>query len=337
METLLAADIGGTKSDLAIYELHKDGVHCRGQKRYVNSSSHGIDEITADFLSEQGVSPLAACFAVAGIVEGRKARLTNLPWQLDCHLLESTFGFTRCHLINDMTAVSSALSVLQPEDLMMIQKGEPSAGSIKAVVAPGTGLGEGYLVECNNHLLPMGCEGGHADFAPLDDEQHLLIKWLGKRKKPVSYEMVIAGPGLMNLYDFYRECYGSPEIDWVKEGMAQVVDRTPIIVKAALDDSPCPLCYRVVELFLSILGGEAGNLALKLFATGGMFLGGGILPRLVEVFNFDGFLANFHNKGQMTSFMEKIPVSLILHPNAALLGAQNYGCRALMDQRSDGR
>jgi glucokinase len=327
MKTLLVADIGGTKCELAIYELLDREDRLLFQKRYENAAYSGFEEITGAFLSECGAAPTLACIAVAGIVKGETVRLTNLPWTVDCRTLKERFGLDQVDLINDLTAVASSLSALREQDLLVVQQGAATGGPVRGIVAPGTGLGQGFAVETGNGLFVSGSEGGHTDFGPVGKDQLELLQWMSGRHATVSYETVISGPGLMRLYDFFREEKGFRESDWVREAMTGIVDRTPVIVAAAVKTESCPLCVKVIELFLSILGREAANLALKLYATGGLYLGGGILPRVRDAFGFSLFLESFRDKGPMSDLMKDIPVYLILRTDAALLGAKEFVCR----------
>jgi glucokinase len=291
MTILLAADIGGTKTDLAIFD-HRPGAPLRplAQKRYSNALFTGVAEIITIFLDEYPNRPRRACIAVAGVVGGERVRLTNLPWEIDRRSLEEQFDFDQVLLINDLTAVAAALPLLGPDDLAKLQEGTVCGGETRGIIAPGTGLGEGLLVEVEGRLFARGSEGGHCDFAPVDGEQLALLSWMRKKTSPVSYEMLIAGPGLARLYDFFREFHGLPETAEIALAMAGAKDRTPIIVDGAVGSDGCPVCRRAMDLFLSILGSEAGNLALKLYARGGIYLGGGILPRLFGKVSFAGFL-----------------------------------------------
>jgi glucokinase len=330
MVTLLVADIGGTKSELAIYSGVGSGAVLL-QKRYTNADFTRFEEIAELFLAEIDHVPRVACIAVAGVVSGETAMLTNLPWRVDCRLLEQRFGIQRVLLINDLTAVCSSLPELCADDLFELQAGAGAGGQIRGVIAPGTGLGEGMLVEVGGKLLARGSEGGHTDFGPVDEEQLALLAWMHEKEKPVSYEMLIAGPGLANLYDFCRTYYKIPETPSIVDKMAHAQDRIPFIVGGAIAAQSCPLCRRAIELFLSILGSEAGNLALKLYAKGGIYLGGGILPRLMGKVSFDGFLKSFRDKGLMSGFMKNIPVHLILRKDAALLGAVRFAREELRE------
>lgn len=337
MITLFAADIGGTKSELAIFPLAGSAGKAILQKRYSNADFSGIEEILELFLAEADMLPQFGCLAVAGVVSDDKAQLTNLPWRVDCRLLEKRFGFQRVILINDLTAVCSSLSMLEKADLLEIQTAG-DFGEVRGVLAPGTGLGEGLLVEFGGKVYVRGSEGGHADFAPVDEEQLALLGWMQKKIQPVSYESLIAGPGLANIYDFCKEYHSIKESPWIVEAMHRAKDRIPVIVGGVtgkFGKKPCPLCIHVIDLFLSILGSEAGNLALKLYAKGGIYLGGGILPRLVKHVSFDGFLKSFHAKGQMSGLMKDIPVYLILRKDAALIGTVSFARQELNEWNFD--
>ena len=295
------------RAELAIFSPAQSKLSWLVKKRYANADFCGIEDIVEGFLAELDQLPQCACFAVAGPVSGDKAILTNLPWEVDCRLLENRFGFHRVVLINDLTAVCGSLALLDSTDLYEIQKGNGSKGEVRGVLAPGTGLGEGLLVEIAGQSFVRGSEGGHTDFGPVDAEQLGLLAWMQKKSKPVSYEMLIAGPGLANLYDFCRNYHQIQESAWIVEALSKAMDRIPVIVAGAtgtIGDTSCPLCRRVIDLFLSILGSEAGNLALKLYARGGIYLGGGILPRLMGQFKFDGFLESFSRQGADDSFYE---------------------------------
>lgn len=334
-QTLLVADIGGTKSDVALFNAGDVRIP-QYQQRFVNAQYSGVEEILTQFMATAGDSPSVACFAVAGIVRDNRVRMTNLPWEVGCAKLKERFGFTSVFLINDLTAVASCIKYLDtanPSEVHTILKGSVDGGAVAGVVAPGTGLGEGYVVQFGGSTFVTGSEGGHTDFAPVDEEQAALLVWIQKVQKPVSYESLIAGPGLARLYDFCKEYHGIKESKDVARDMAGKADRTPAIVRGAIAEQPCPLCRKVVELFLRILGSEAGNLALKLYARGGIYLGGGILPRLVNHVSFDGFRENFLNKSAMSQMMTEIPVRLLLNKNAPLVGAAGYLTELLTEEK----
>ena len=325
MGTLLAADIGGTKSELAIFESPSRDFKPLIRKRYLNQEFTDLFQIITSFLKDVDTVPLYAAIGVAGIVSGRKARLTNIDWRVDCGDLEYRFGFEKAVLVNDLTALCSGINLLSPSDLIELQQGVPGENEVKGVIAPGTGLGQGFLVETGGDVFSWGSEGGHVDFGPVDEEQIALLAWMQQKKRPVSYEMLIAGPGITELYFFCRDYHSISESSEIIERMKGHKDRTPVIVNGAIEKSPCPLCRKTIDLFLSILGSEAGNLALKLYARGGIYVGGGIVPRLSGKVSFAGFMKSFLDKGRMAEIMETIPVNLVVGGDAALLGAVRIG------------
>ena len=295
------------------------------RNRYACGDYGRLEDIIAAFLQETGSAPTYASIGVAGVVSGGVGTVTNLPWIISEQGLAREFNLKGVHLINDMTAVCASLGLLSGDDLLEIQSGEPQPGQLIGVVAPGTGMGEGVLVKNDSFFFPRGSEGGHTDFGPVGEEQAELLRWMLTRKKRVSYESLIAGPGIPNLYDFYHQHLGIPERPEVIAQMAQAADRTPVIFENAFGDNGSPLCRKVIDLFLNILGAEAGNLALKLYARGGLYIGGGIVPRIADKVDFTGLLTHFHAKGKMEQLMKTIPVRLILRGDAALLGAAGYG------------
>ena len=324
--TLFVADIGGTKSDLALFRTSDLRTPIYTQ-RFINTQYSGVEEIVTQFMATVGSTPAVACFAVAGVVRANTAQMTNLPWKLSGEQLKARFGFTTALIINDLTAVASCLRYLDKEntsEVFLILKGVPEDGAVSGVIAPGTGLGQGFVVDFSGKTFVTGSEGGHTDFAPVDDEQMALLSWMLNVQKPVSYESIIAGPGIARLYDFCKVYHEMGESQDVIDEMAGQVDRTPAIIQGVTRENQCPLCLKVTQLFLRILGSEAGNLALKVYAKGGIYVGGGILPRLVGHISFDGFRENFLNKGLMSELMATIPVMVLLNKDAALTGAAGY-------------
>ena len=323
--SLLVADVGGTKCELALFA--DCGVDYEPQDRrlYASRDYTCLEEVISAFLADTGVAPVFAALGVAGVVKDDQARITNLPWLIRAESLKARFGFGELVLVNDLTAICAAIPLLREEDLVVLQAGGRQAGQPIGVIAPGTGLGEGLLLQSETVFWPQGSEGGHTDFAPVSDEQIELLRYMGRTAGPVSYEMLIAGPAIPSLYAFYRDKGLIAEQPEIQRQLARAIDPTPIIVAAALADQPCPLCRQAMELFLAILGSEAGNLALKVYARGGLYIGGGIVPRLHGKMSFAGFLENFNRKAKMAELMASIPVQLIVKKDVALLGAARCG------------
>ncbi|KAF0187752.1 MAG: hypothetical protein FD168_2360 [Desulfobulbaceae bacterium] len=328
MTLLLAADIGGTKSVLAIFNLADDlRAAPLFQAVYANRDFSGLDALGTFFLQQAGIKPEYACLAVAGVVRHGRARMTNLPWEIGEEEIARCFGLKRVWLINDLTAVCASLPFLEPDDYLELQAGAPEVDGVRAVIAPGTGLGEGFLVRAGDHVRAQGSEGGHCDFAPIDAIQAELLAWMLSRYpgEPVSYETFCSGMGIPLLYAFFKAS-GMAESEPIRKALEDSVDQTPVIACGAMEPgNSCPLCARALETFLAILGAEAGNLALKLYSTGGLYIGGGIMPRLAGRLSFAPLLAAFNRKEKMEALMQSIPVRLITREDAALLGAAGHG------------
>jgi glucokinase len=333
MALLLAADIGGTKTDLALFGDDLSLSAPRHQRRYRNADFPSFDHLLNEYLESCGTEPRFACLALAGVVAGERVRMTNLSWMVDGPALAARFHFEQLCLINDLTALAAAIPSLRAGDIGEVQGGYSYPGEMCALIAPGTGLGEGMLLRDGSTLFARGSEGGHGDFAPTDEEQSALLEFARKEIRPVSYESLIAGPGLSRLYRFCMQYHHIRGDEDVAAAMAGMSDPIPLLLEAALRDKFCPLCRKVVELFLAILGSEAGNLALKLYARGGVYLGGGLLPRIFGKVSFAGFLEAFRAKGAMRELMATIPVQLIMRSDAALFGAGCYGLQRFADGR----
>jgi glucokinase len=323
-EILLAGDIGGTKTNLAIFSAEAGLRAPLAEATFPSRDYPSLGAVVNEFLAQTGYQVERATFGVAGPVIGERATITNLPWVMSETELAESLHMSSVHLLNDLVAIANAVPRLEPADLHTLKPGEPARGGAIAVVAPGTGLGEAYLTWDGHRYHAYASEGGHADFAPTNPQQLELLGYLQARFEHVSYEAVCSGKGIPNLYDFLRDSGYGPEPAWLAEQLAGAKDRTPIIVQAALDKSS-ELCTATLYLFGSILGAETGNMALKVLATGGVYLGGGIPPRILPVLNQGEFLAAFQQKGRFSDFLRNVPIHVILNPRAALLGAACYG------------
>ena len=323
MSVLLAGDIGGTKSRLAIFP---DGGSPRAPLAEESLPSERFGEIESlirEFLKRSGLSAERACLAVAGPVIDGRAAVTNLPWIADAGQIRRAFGFRSVRLLNDLAATARAVPLLEPAELHTLAPGEPASGGAIALIAPGTGLGEAFLTWDGARYREHASEGGHADFAPGSPIEIELLRELRNAADHVSYEAVASGPGLGRLYRFLRR-EGAEEPAWLAARLAEAADPAPVIVEAALAGT-ADLCVRTVRLFVSLLGAEAGNLALKTLAAGGVYLGGGIAPRIIPFLEEGPFLDAFRRKGRMTDLLYRIPVHVILEPRAALIGAADRG------------
>ncbi len=323
--TVLAGDIGGTKTELALYSTQSGLRQPLAKGTFPSKDYPGLEAIIRKFLSHHKIPIDRAAFGVAGPVVGGRAEITNLPWVMEEAALAETLGAQSVCLLNDITAFANAVAVFTENDLHVINKASPAAGGTMAVVAPGTGLGEAFLVWDGTGYRAFASEGGHADFAPVNPEQSGLLEYLANRFDHVSYERICSGIGLSNIYEYFKNTGHDRNPDCPAGQIPAGQDPVPHIIRDALDKNrPCDLCQKTLEVFVSVLGAEAGNMALKTMATGGVYLGGGIPPRILSLLGNGSFLNAFVNKGRMTELMKKIPVYVILHSEAALLGAARH-------------
>lgn len=320
---LLAGDIGGTKTVLAVYDRRQGPNVQVTQKIYPSARYDSLEAMIREFLLTYDGKIENACFGVAGpVIEGR-AQITNLPWVIDAERLRSAFGWEHVDLLNDLEAVACAIPILQAEDIYPLSAGKAVRDGSIAVIAPGTGLGEAYLTCEDGIYTAHASEGAHSDFAPVNPLQMELLRYLWTQKglEHVSYEWVCSGIGIPNLYAFLKASGCAEEPDWLADELAQAEDPTPVIVRNA---GHVELCGKAVDLFVAILGAEAGNQALKVMATGGVYLGGGIPPRILEKLKSASFLEAMRSKGRFREVLANIPVTVILNPGAALKGAAAY-------------
>jgi glucokinase len=317
---ILAGDVGGTKTSLALFQREAQGLLRRRMATYRSSEHAGLDPILRDFLGD-GAGVERACIGAAGPVEDGRCRLTNLDWEVDEASLRRTLGVRDAYIINDLQAMASSLPFLQESDRAMIQTGADSQGNM-AVLAAGTGLGEGFLVGHGAGYLPLASEGGHVDFAPRDEREMRLHAFLRAKHGRVSVERVLSGPGLQEIYRFLREEEGMAEETGIA---AEVAGTEPqrAIVRHGLAGGP-GACAEALRIFCSLYGAEAGNLVLQYLATGGVYLGGGIAPAILPALRRGEFLAAFLDKGRMRNLLSRVPVMVILDPAAPLLGAASF-------------
>jgi glucokinase len=290
-----------------------------------------VDEIMHAYLSDAAVQIDAICLVVAGPVIDGRAKITNLPWVMEEEHLAATFNVARAKLLNDLEGMAYAVPILSEEDVFTLSAGVPISGGSIAVIAPGTGLGEAYLTKDSTNYCAHASEGGHASFSPINALQIELLEFLQQKKglEHVSMERVCSGSlGIPNLYTFLEESGKYSEPAWLAQKLADGADMAPVIFGAAQDpENPSELCAATLELFCSILAVEAGNLALKILATGGIYLGGGIPPRILKVLQQPEFLATLRRKGRFQELLAQMPVKVILNTKAPLMGAGEYGLR----------
>jgi glucokinase len=282
----------------------------------------GLDEIVTKFVSDGELHPNLACFGVAGPVRNGKVETSNLPWVVDSKRLASELRLPSAILINDLEANAWGIAALQPDDVVVLNQVKDAPVGNKAVIAAGTGLGEAGMYWDGSKHHVFASEGGHTDFAPRNELEVDLLNYLRARFGHVSYERIVSGPGLVNVFHFLRDTGRGAEPSWLTEQMASS-DPAASISMAALAGK-CGLCEHAVDLFVSLYGAEAGNLALKIMATGGVYVGGGIAPKMLPKLAGPLFMQSFTGKGRMQTLLESIPVKVIKNEKLALLGAARY-------------
>jgi glucokinase len=323
--TLLAGDIGGTRVRLALVSRESGPRKFLAEQEFKSSDFAGLTPIVSAFLARTGGKPSSACFDVAGPVSGGRAQLTNLPWNLEDAALASELGLKQVTLLNDLQAIAHATPYLLSSETVAINAGKAAARAPIAVLAPGTGLGESFLIWTGKSYLACPSEGGHSDFAPTDHVQVGLWSYLTDRFRHAAYERVCAGTGIQNVYDYLRSLDPSSESATFAASLEATQDRTPLILDAAVKDADNnPLAAQTLRILVDVWGAEAGNLALKVLATGGVYLAGGLPPRVIPQLQDGAFMRAFTAKGRFANMLAAVPVHVIT-VNAALLGAALYG------------
>lgn len=322
-ELILAVDLGASKTNLGLYEatlplvpLHE--ATCR------TSEFPDTRALLAKFLTDCAHPPVRyACLGVPGPVAGNRSFTTNLPWLIDGEELANELGIERVTLVNDLVATAAAVPHLSQEELFTINPGKAHSGGNLAVLSPGTGLGEAFVTfDGNGAPTPHPSEGGHSDFAPNSRKEEELLVWLREILGHVSYEQVCSSLGLVNIYNFLKMRGGLSEPEWLAELLQEAADPSRVIIECSLDTArTCELCRETMRIFVDILGAESGNLTLKVMATGGVFIGGGITPRITGILDSELFLKNFLNKGRLAELLSDVPVRVIMNSRAPVLGA----------------
>jgi glucokinase len=318
---ILAGDVGGTKVHLALYDFVDGKLESFRDERYAAKNYSGLEEIVREFQGADTVT--AACFGVPGPVRDGRLRLTNLPWTLDSRELTVSLGINHVFLINDLEANGYGVEELSADQVYTLSEGDSSQMGNRALIAAGTGLGEGLLIWNGRTHTPYPSEGGHTDYAPRNEDEIDLLRFLKQKYNGrISQERVVSGPGLTNIYEFLREVRGIDEPAWLAERMA-VEDPNAVITELAMA-AKSEICEKTLDMFVSAYGAEAGNLALKLLSVGGVYVGGGIAPRILEKLKDGRFMKAFTDKGRLSQLLVNMPVRVILESRAALLGAAAY-------------
>ena len=318
---ILAGDVGGTKVHLAIYDFANGKLKLVRDKLYRAKDYSGLQEIVKDFIVAEKVT--SACFGVPGPVREGRLRLTNLPWTLDSRELAANLKIEYVFLINDLQANGYGIAELTPEQVYTLSEGDARQMANRALISAGTGLGEAFMIWDGRDYVPYPSEGGHSDFAPRNEDEIDLLRFLKQKYAGrISFERVVSGQGLTNIYEFLREVRGLEETPELAERITSE-DPNAVITETALA-AKSELCEKTLDMFVSAYGAEAGNFALKILSLGGMYVGGGIAPRILEKLKDGTFMKAFTDKGRLSQLLVNTPVRVILESKTALMGAAAY-------------
>lgn len=330
---VLAADVGGTNARLLLADSDGHRYVPIREQHYASADWPDLRPILQDFFATETALPQCACVAIAGPVTGtaehQQAQVTNLPWILDSQVMADTLGIARVVLINDFAAVAYGIAALDEIDLARLQAGEPRPFAPRAVLGAGTGLGQALLVHCGSHYEVLPTEGGHVDFAPQNEEQCHLLRALRHDYGHVSYERLLSGAGLVYLYEFFRQRRGAAGPDTLAQADLAGIDRAAAISQSALAGSD-PIAVQALHEFATLYGAQAGNLALTCLPFGGLYVAGGIAPKILTKLLDGSFMDAFNAKGRMAAVTARIPVHVVTHRNPGLLGAALYAARCAL-------
>jgi glucokinase len=318
---ILAGDVGGTKVNLALYDFVNGKLTHTRDKQYKAKEYSGLEEIVKEFVVAEKIT--AACFGVPGPVRDGRLRLTNLPWTLDSRELSTLLKIDYVFLINDLQANGYGIAELTSEQIFTLSEGDARQMANRALISAGTGLGEAFMIWDGRDYVPYPSEGGHSDFAPRNEDEIDLLRFLKQKYSGrISFERVVSGQGMPNIYEFLREVRGLDEPAWLAERMSKE-DPNVVITELALA-AKSEICEKAMDMFVSAYGAEAGNLALKILSLGGLYVGGGIAPRILEKLKDGTFMKAFTDKGRLSQLLVNTPVRIILESRTALMGAAAY-------------
>jgi glucokinase len=321
---MLAGDVGGTKTLIGLFRASENYPAFDVVESFSSAAYPDLESVVEEYLKTRPVSIAGACFGIAGPVKNGKCQATNIPWEVSEKNLKNKFSWPHVRLINDLAAMSAATPILKNEELFVLQKGEPRKDGVRGMVAPGTGLGMSLMIKVKDYYISIPSEGGHVDFSPNSEEEVELWGHIRKSLGHVSAERIVSGPGLVTIYEWLIAKTQAKQPSWLVKKMSKE-DPARVISEAAIagDD---PLCRKALDLFVSALGAIAGNLALTGLTYGGMYLGGGVVPKILPFVTEENFLRSFLNKGRFRELLKTIPVYVILNDRAALLGAAVHLC-----------
>lgn len=320
---MLAGDIGGTKTHLALFSVEGERLRTGTSRTFQSKGYSGLLPVLREFLAGDHPAIDASCFGIAGPVVDGKVKTPNLPWIVDSSELSDALKLDSVGLLNDLEAAAYGIFTLDEDEFFTLNQGTIRHSGNKALIAAGTGLGEAILYDDGRHFHPLASEGGHADFAARNDLEIELLRYLIGRFGHVSYERVLSGPGLFNIYSFLKESGRFEEPPWLAERLAAAIDSSPVISHTAFAHE-AEISVKALDMFVSVYGAEAGNLALRAKSVGGVYVGGGIAPKILDKLKDGTFMRAFVDKGRYKDFLSAIPVKVVLNEQAALRGAAYY-------------
>jgi len=320
---ILAGDIGGTRTRLAAFEVEGSKLNRVVEKSYPSQQHGGLAEIVASFVKTEGIPVHSACFGVAGPVRGGRSKISNLSWTVDARELAQQLRLDSVGLINDLEAYAYGVDALESKDLVTLNAGLEDAEGNRAVISARTGLGVAGLYWDGFRHHPFACEGGHTDFAPRNELEIELFRYLLKKHGHVSTERIVSGPGIKSIYDFLRDAKKAEEPSWLKEQMDKAPDAPALIAKTA-NEKKAPLCEQTMSLVMGVYGAKTGDCALSYMSTGGIFICGIIAARNLRWMQDPAFMESFLNKGRMRDLLKDMPVTVVLNDDCGLMGAARY-------------
>jgi glucokinase len=320
---ILAGDIGATRTRLAAFETESNRLQCAVEKTYVSQKHGGLSEILAQFIRSEGIPVHSACLGVAGPVRSGRSKISNLPWIIDSREVADQLKLNSVGLLNDLEAYAYGIDALESKDLITLSEGSEDAEGNRAVISARTGLGVAGLYWDGFRHHPFASEGGHADFAPTNDLQMELLAYLQKKYGRISYERILSGPGIRNIYEFLRDTHKAEEPAWLRDQINAAPDVPALLSQLALEGKAA-ICDQTLTIFVSVFGAETGNCALHYMSTGGIFIGGIIAAKIVSRMKDPLFMQSFLDKGRMEALLHDMPVKIILNDDCGLIGAARY-------------
>ncbi len=320
---ILAGEIGATRTRLAAFDKEGSRLKVVVEKTYQSQEHGSLSEIIAAFIQAEGIAVHSACLGVAGPVRRGRSKISNLPWVIDSRDLAKQLKLDSVGMINDLEAYAYGIDGLDSKDFVTLNAGSEDAEGNRAVISARTGLGVAGLYWDGYRHHPFACEGGHSDFAPRNALEMELLAYLQKKYGRISYERLLSGPGIKNIYDFLRDARKADEPQWLKDQIGAAPDPPAVISQLALEGKAA-ICDQTLSIFVSIYGAETGNCALNFLSTGGIFIGGSVAAKIVPKMKDPIFMESFLDKGRMESLLKEIPVTIVLNDDSGIIGAARY-------------